>query len=171
MSTASPPSSPPRTHWARKHTHKSTPSLSLLPLSVLVLLFPRWRLKGDAEQTEQPEAVEGLAAAAYLCTPTPPNPLKSICSSLECQRGKRVSRPEPQGQVAYSIWCTWGAVESCWSLTGPVTDNNHRELWSLISAAVWLRQNGAPKVKCRWITSGGRKAFKHGWQIHPDKVM
>lgn len=57
-----------------------------------------------------------------------------------------MSWPEPWGQVGHSIRCTGGAVESCWSLTGPVTDNNHRELWSLISTETKWRPIGEAQV-------------------------
>ncbi|KAJ4930403.1 hypothetical protein JOQ06_019406 [Pogonophryne albipinna] len=66
----------------------------------------RPRLKGDAEQTEQPEGLAAAGgvwapAAANLCTPAPPS--TQPYSALVCQRGKRVGRPEPQGQMGYSI--------------------------------------------------------------------
>lgn len=69
-----------------------------------------------------------------------------------------------------------GAVGSRWSLTAPVTANGHRELWSLISAAVWPRQNGALKGEAQvnyeqWkegITTGVANRF---WQSAVIKVV
>lgn len=133
------------------HTHKFTPSLSLLLLSVLVLLFPRWRLKGDAEQTEQPEGCTGpfcsSQCSGYQWQPTSATP--SIPSQGHVGHWRVRGARGWGGQSHWGKWVTavdlhGEAVESCCSLTIPVTDNNLRELWSLISTTLWLRQNAAP---------------------------
>lgn len=55
-------------------------------------------------------ALEGLAVAGSALGTSSSQPLHlfcpytSLCGALVCQaRGKRVSRPEPKGQVAYSV--------------------------------------------------------------------
>lgn len=84
------------------------------------------------------QAALWVPAAADLCTPK----VHALHWRVTGARGWA-------GQSCRGKWVTAsdvdvGAVKSCWSLTVSVTDNNHRELWSLISAAAWLRQNGAP---------------------------
>lgn len=109
-----------------------------------------------------------VPAEANLCTPPPPprprptpNP-SQVWMAHWCVTGARrwVSQSHRGKWVGNRVWCTWVAVWSCCCLTAPVTDNNHRELWSLIITTVWRRQNGARYVKARWIMARVRKRFR-----------
>lgn len=105
-----------------------------------------------------PGAVEGLAAAAgtlatrsslNLCNslppPTPASSLSPVTEGVHMSEGQEYEAAGATGASGSVVW--GGAIKSWRSLTEAVTDHNHRELWSLISATAGLRQNGDPQVK------------------------